>query len=73
MHRLETTSALEVVRAAAQEEKHAAYVGLDVHKEMIEPPRKRDIVRAQVVGCRFQGWSSLDLPDNLLQVAERSG
>jgi hypothetical protein len=34
VHHLETASALEVVRAAGQEEKHAAYVGLDVHKEM---------------------------------------
>ena len=44
VHHLESASALEVVRAAAQEEKHAAYVGLDVHKEtiavaMAEPAR----------------------------------
>jgi hypothetical protein len=34
MHRLETASALEAVRAAEQRDEHAAYIGLDMHKEM---------------------------------------
>ena len=34
-HWIETESALERVGNAGQEERHAAYVGLDVHKETI--------------------------------------
>jgi transposase len=53
VHQLETASALEVVRAAARKEKHAAYVGLDVHKETIavavaEPGREEPIYRGEI-------------------------
>ena len=34
-HRIETASALEVIRNAESVEIHAAYVGLDVHKDTI--------------------------------------
>ena len=34
-HHIETASALEQVVSAGQQERHAAYVGLDVHKETI--------------------------------------
>ena len=53
VHQLETASALEVVLAAARKEKHAAYVGLDVHKETIavavaEPGREEPIYRGEI-------------------------
>ena len=34
-HRIETASALELVTGAGQRERHAAYIGLDVHKESV--------------------------------------
>jgi len=53
IHRVETASALEVVRAAEQRQTHAAYVGLDVHKETIavavaEPGRADPIYRGEI-------------------------
>jgi len=52
-HRLETASALEVVRGVGQEETHGAYIGLDVHKETIavavaEPGRGEPIYRGEI-------------------------
>ena len=49
-HRIETASALEVVTDARQQERYAAYVGLDVHKETIavalaEPGRTEPVYR----------------------------
>jgi len=53
MHRVETASALEAVRAAEQRDEHAAYIGLDVHKETIavavaEPGRAEPIYRGEI-------------------------
>jgi transposase len=50
---METASALEVVRAAEQRDKHAAYIGLIVHKETIavavaEPGRGEPIYRGEI-------------------------
>jgi transposase len=56
-HRIETASALELVdeavRQAGAVERHAAYVGLDVHKETIavavaEPGRAEPIYRGEI-------------------------
>jgi transposase len=56
-HRIETASALElvneVVRQAGALERHAAYVGLDVHKETIavavaEPGREEPTYRGEI-------------------------
>jgi transposase len=51
--RIETASALEVVTSAGQERRHAAYVGLDVHKESIavalaEPGRAEPVYRGEI-------------------------
>ena len=51
--RIETASALEVVTSAGQEQRHAAYVGLDVHKESIavalaEPGRAEPVYRGEI-------------------------
>jgi transposase len=52
-HRIETASALEVITHAEQQECHAAYVGLDVHKETIavavaEPGRGEPVYRGEI-------------------------
>jgi transposase len=52
-HRIETASALEILRSAENENVHAAYVGLDVHKETIavavaEPGRGEPIYRGEI-------------------------
>ena len=52
-HRIETASALEVVTSAGHQEHHAAYVGLDVHKETIavavaEPGRAEPVYRGEI-------------------------
>jgi transposase len=52
-HRTETASALEVVTRAGRTERHAAYVGLDVHKESIavavaEPGRAEPVYRGEI-------------------------
>jgi len=52
-HRIETASALEVVTSAGHQEHHAAYVGLDVHKEAIavavaEPGRAEPVYRGEI-------------------------
>ena len=52
-HRIENASAFEVVTNAGQQERHAAYVGLDVHKETIavavaEPGRGEPIYRGEI-------------------------
>jgi len=52
-HRIETVSALEVIAHAKQQERHAAYVGLDVHKETIavavaEPGRGEALYRGEI-------------------------
>jgi transposase len=52
-HRTETASALEVVTRAGRTERHAAYIGLDVHKETIavavaEPGREEPIYRGEI-------------------------
>ena len=49
-HCIETASALEVVTSAGHQERHAAYVGLDVHKDSIavavaEPGRSEPVYR----------------------------
>jgi transposase len=51
--RIETASALEVVINAAEQARHAAYVGLDVHKETIavavaEPGRTEPVYRGEI-------------------------
>jgi len=51
--RIETASALEVVTSTGQEQRHAAYVGLDVHKESIavalaEPGRAEPVYRGEI-------------------------
>jgi len=53
MHQLEATSALATVLAAERQDKHAAYIGLDVHKETIavavaEPGRGEPIYRGEI-------------------------
>ena len=52
-HRFETASAFSVVANAEQQERHAAYVGLDVHKETIavavaEPGRAEPVYRGEI-------------------------
>ena len=52
-HRIETVSALEAVANAENQERHAAYVGLDVHKETIavavaEPGRAEPTYRGEI-------------------------
>jgi len=52
-HRIETASALEVVTSAGHQESHAAYVGLDVHKDSIavgvaEPGRSEPVYRGEI-------------------------
>ena len=52
-HRIETASALEILRSAENENVHATYVGLDVHKETIavavaEPGRGEPIYRGEI-------------------------
>jgi hypothetical protein len=52
-HRIETASALEIVRIAENVDVHAAYVGLDVHKETIavavaEPGREEPIYGGEI-------------------------
>jgi transposase len=52
-HRFETASALNTVVGVGQEKAHAAYVGLDVHKETIavavaEPGRGEPIYRGEI-------------------------
>jgi len=52
-HRIETASALEGVHSAGYQERHAAYVGLDVHKESIavavaEPGRAEPVYRGEI-------------------------
>ena len=52
-HRIETASALEIVTNAEQPERHAAYVGLDVHKETIavavaQPGRSEPEYRGEI-------------------------
>jgi transposase len=52
-HRIETASALEVVTEARHQERYAAYVGLDVHKESIavavaEPGRAEPVYRGEI-------------------------
>jgi transposase len=54
-HRIETTSALTVLSNAGvvELERHAAYVGLDVHKETVcvavaEPGREEPIYRGEI-------------------------
>jgi len=52
-HRIETASALEIVRTAENVDVYAAYVGLDVHKETIavavaEPGRGEPIYRGEI-------------------------
>jgi transposase len=56
MHQLETASALEVVLAPERQDKHAAYIGLDVHKETIavavaEPGRADPIYRGEIANA----------------------
>jgi hypothetical protein len=51
--RIETASALEVVTNAERQEHHAAYVGLDVHKDSIavavaEPGRCEPVYRGEI-------------------------
>ena len=51
--RIETASALEVVTNAERQEHHAAYVGLDVHKDSIavavaEPGRSEPVYRGEI-------------------------
>jgi transposase len=51
--RIETASALDVVTSAEHEERHAAYVGLDLHKETIavalaEPGRAEPVYRGEI-------------------------
>ena len=57
--RIETASALEIVRTAENIDVHAAYVGLGVHKETIavavavaEPGRAEPIYRGEIAGPR---------------------
>ncbi|MCU0835397.1 MAG: IS110 family transposase [Chromatiaceae bacterium] len=52
-HRIETASTLDTVLGVGQEKAHAAYVGLDVHKETIavavaEPGRGEPIYRGEI-------------------------
>ena len=52
-HRIGTASALDRVGNAGVAERHAAYVGLDVHKETIvvavaEPGREEPIYRGEI-------------------------
>jgi transposase len=52
-HHIETASALERIVNAGQQERHAAYVGLDVHKETIavavaEPGRAEPVYRGEI-------------------------
>jgi transposase len=52
-HGIETASALEVVTSAGHQERHAAYVGMDVHKETIavavaEPGRAEPVYRGEI-------------------------
>lgn len=55
-HRIETASALDTVLGVGQEKAHAAYVGLDVHKETIavavaEPGREEPIYRGEIANA----------------------
>jgi hypothetical protein len=52
-HRIETASALDRIIDTEQEERHAAYVRLDVHKETIavavaEPGRSEPVYRGEI-------------------------
>jgi transposase len=55
-HRIETASALDTVLGVGREKAHAAYVGLDVHKETIavavaEPGREEPIYRGEIANA----------------------
>ena len=55
-HRIETASALDTVLGVGQEKAHAAYVGLDVHKETIAvavavPGREEPIYRGEIANA----------------------
>ena len=66
---------LAPAEAFRQEHEQDPQHGMDLLDAAPRPanrPRKRDIVRAQGVGCRFQAPGLLDFDDDLLQVAERS-
>lgn len=67
---------LTTAEAFRYEREHDRQRGMDLMDAASRPtnrPRKRDIVRAQPVGSRFQARGLLDPRDNPLQVAERSG
>ena len=46
-HRIETASALDRIIDTEQEDRHAAYVGLDVHKETIAVAARTGLVAEQ--------------------------
>jgi hypothetical protein len=62
-HRIETASALDRIIDTEQEDRHAAYVGLDVHKETIavavaEPGRSEPVYRGEIANKPRKSWRS---------------